>query len=232
VKRVKLDWIGTPQLTQILHRAAGTWAREAALELLTCHDYWLRRRDLMTAALITDDEGWPTGINWTAAADFARTAQGSSSELAILYAACSIAGRQPAGLDESSGEAQRWTIEGLFNPLGQVNRELLLGAIRHSISGAATGAVPLANPGHPTAENTVAAALGRARAELLANSTLVTPDLLATPDTTADLLAQLDADIAVEDEVCDDNCNCPKREPDRDPVDDMTPPDEPIGNLS
>lgn len=135
MKQPWLEWAGTDRLTEHLEAAAGgLWWREAAINLLGQHHYWLSRRDFLTAVVILGDDGWPAGVNWTAAVDFSQTAMASTSELAILRAACSIAGRMPEKFVDE-WEPQRWSIAQMTQSLGRRNRQLLLDAIRHAVSG-------------------------------------------------------------------------------------------------
>src|SRR3954452_24273408 len=82
--------------------AAGLYPSEAAVELLIAHGTWLRRRDFLASLVDAVDDGWgPRGeavlmasIDWERVETFLAQAGASSSEVAILRFAASLAGTQ------------------------------------------------------------------------------------------------------------------------------------------
>jgi len=78
-----------------LARDLRCWARAkdardlAAAELLIWHEFWLRRRDFATAAIVK--HGDVTVIRWSAVREFLDSSpRGSTSELAVLDLAAAI----------------------------------------------------------------------------------------------------------------------------------------------
>jgi hypothetical protein len=79
--------------------AGGLLPSEAAVGLLIAHGYWLRRADFLTRLVDAVDDGWgPCGavtpmaaIDWAGVTAFSTQVAASSSELAVLRIATSLA---------------------------------------------------------------------------------------------------------------------------------------------
>lgn len=86
----------------------------AAVNLLIWHEYWLRRRDFVRAAVIAAPrEAW---IRWDAARDFAEAGpRSSTSELAVLNFAIAL------GSDQYR-----------FNHMGHAHAEAIVTAVREA----------------------------------------------------------------------------------------------------
>ncbi|HEX2806190.1 MAG TPA: hypothetical protein VHN80_08470 [Kineosporiaceae bacterium] len=108
--------------------ACGTHAGEAAVGLLIRHRSWLHRRDFLRTAVDAIDDGWGplacivpmAAVQWDVIEDFQREAPGSSSELAILRLAASLA-----------GATVRAPLSELTGGLDDVNARLVLDALAH-----------------------------------------------------------------------------------------------------
>jgi hypothetical protein len=75
-------------------RATGSYADEAAVELLIAHDMWLGRRDFLTACVDYDHDGhgpvvW---VDWHAVPAFLDGAPCSASEARVLRLAAELSG--------------------------------------------------------------------------------------------------------------------------------------------
>jgi hypothetical protein len=96
------------QLMASLHAwADGSFSDESAVNLLAVHGTWLARRDFLKECVDAVDDGWTRDgsspmaiVDWDAAARFVRTAAVSTSEVAVLRLACSIAGVETGALRE------------------------------------------------------------------------------------------------------------------------------------
>ncbi|HEY6794237.1 MAG TPA: hypothetical protein VI248_06105 [Kineosporiaceae bacterium] len=111
--------------------ASGSHPSEAASGLLIAHGHWLHRRDFLARLVDAVDGGWgPRGtvvplaaIDWHGVAAFAADARASSSELAVLRLAASLAGSTldvslmelTAGLDDTNA---RHLLDALAHRLG------------------------------------------------------------------------------------------------------------------
>jgi hypothetical protein len=107
--------------------AAGLYPSEAAVELLIAHGHWLRRRDFLSALVDAVDDGWGrhgevpmASIDWERVETFLDQAAASSSEVAILRFAASLAGTEggPSLLQMTAS-------------LGHTNAGLVLEALAH-----------------------------------------------------------------------------------------------------
>jgi hypothetical protein len=111
--------------------AAGLYPSEAAVGLLIAHGHWLRRGDFLTRLVDAVDDGWgPRGsvlpmaaVDWDAVPGFVEQAPASSSELAVLKFAASLAGHpvpgslleHTASLDDANG---RHALDALAHRFG------------------------------------------------------------------------------------------------------------------
>ncbi|NMR19176.1 hypothetical protein [Cellulomonas fimi] len=117
--------------------ARGLYPAEAAVELLLAHRGWLHRRDFTGIALLIGDDGPEyIGIDWTAAAELARRAPASGSEIAMLQVAVGLAGHD---LEQPLGH--------LLSRLDQVNTTIVLHAIAHTAGWHERGKVALVTVG-------------------------------------------------------------------------------------
>ncbi|HEX6238916.1 MAG TPA: hypothetical protein VFZ68_17075 [Acidimicrobiales bacterium] len=115
----------TDTLVALLRRrAAGSYADEAAVELLIAHATWLGRRDFLTTCVDYDHDGhhpvvW---VDWHAVPGFLDRAPCSASEARILRLAAEL-----SGIDTGTPLAD------LLCGLDDRNRGLVVDAIRHAL---------------------------------------------------------------------------------------------------
>jgi hypothetical protein len=76
------------------HRAAGSYADEAAVELLIAHGTWLNRPDLLTACVEYDHDGHDAvvWVDWHAVPAFLESAPCSGSEGRVLRLVTELSG--------------------------------------------------------------------------------------------------------------------------------------------
>jgi hypothetical protein len=119
--------VTSEQLSAMLQTwAEGSFSDEGAVNLLAVHGTWLAREDFLKQCVEAVDDGWTREgsapmavINWDAAARFAGTVPASTSEVAILQLACSMAGVDTGAIGE------------LTAGLDQTNTARVLDALAH-----------------------------------------------------------------------------------------------------
>ena len=132
--------------------SAGLYPSEAAVGLLIAHGRWLRRRDFVTTLIDAVDDGWgPRGavlpmaaIDWEAVPDYLTSAGGSSSEIAVLTLATSLAGvavpsslrDMTISLDDTNG---RHLLDALAHGFGWHERGTVHTVTGHQDGGPDTG---------------------------------------------------------------------------------------------
>jgi hypothetical protein len=113
--------------------SGGLYPSEAAVGLLIAHGYWLRRHDFLT--LLVDAVVPMAAVNWAGVQAFAERSPASSSELAVLRIATTLAGiavpdslmALTTSLDETNG---RHVLDALAHRFGWHERDVV-----HTVTG-------------------------------------------------------------------------------------------------
>lgn len=90
-----MNTLTTDTIAALLRRrATGSYADEAAVELLIAHDMWLGRRDFLTTCVDYDHDGHDVvvWVDWHAVPAFLDGAACSASEARVLRLAAELSG--------------------------------------------------------------------------------------------------------------------------------------------
>lgn len=112
--------------------AVGSYAAEAAVELLIRHGYWLGRPGFVEACLVPlDAEADTLGVDWMAVVDQVRVSDAAPAHRAVAEIAAQIG----VGLDVASTEivaAELRPLRWLLASLDRGDLDLVLAAIAHA----------------------------------------------------------------------------------------------------
>ena len=105
-------------------RATGSYADEAAIELLIAHGTWLGRRDFLTSCVEYDHDGHDpvVWVEWHAVPTFLDTAPCSASEARMLRLAAEL-----SGIDTG------WSLADLLCGLDSRNSVLVVDAVGYTL---------------------------------------------------------------------------------------------------
>lgn len=120
-----MNTLTTATIADLLRRrATGSYADEAAVELLIAHGVWLERRDFLTACVDYDHDGHDPVVwaDWHTVPAFLESAPCSTSEARVLRLAAEL-----AGIDTGRPLAD------LLCGLDDRNSGLVVGAIAHAL---------------------------------------------------------------------------------------------------
>jgi hypothetical protein len=111
--------------------AAGSYAAEAAVELLIQHGTWLQRPDFVLECLDVDDAGDFVGVSWALVAQHVNAVDAQPSERAVALIAAQLGGYpepEEPPVDIASMPPLAWLLASLSR--GDV--DLVLAAISHA----------------------------------------------------------------------------------------------------